>query len=750
MKIVYNEAFRPTSWSSTSGKNCTRGYDSLNRLTENRCGRIRELGIKYFYSMPLNKPTSVELPLGSVYTYDYDEYGGLAGIRLPKSDSTYKFKSQVHFGGKIKYYHYLPGLQEPYVYYQSSSGLLLEIRPPTGNGVSLFKYDVNYQIVETISADVQIYYKRRSGILHRIEMHYTGEESSNSGFASATFRYDKSSLSGHIGGKNITETWENGVEIVWDKIPQDRNPGEFIVTHLNLNETLVTDGVAYYSRADNFLILEIHGREYFRASYKFDDSNQLSSVEITNYNRRSKETVQNYQYDSEGRLLRNNDLEWQYDGDLGNLIKTSSRSKWKKKKVKHFRYKPGTYMRSDLEYDDSGRVIFNGRIKFTYNIIAGNDCIKRAVLNDIIIEYFYDQNGRLIGRKVNDKVTQFFYAYPDFTNLGGIKDYDTGLVHLQDDKSGNCRLYDPKSSSYYTPRWKSVIEYPYEPISLNLYSYNRYNPLRKESHSRGDIFSNLKDTLRNSEDMLSKETLLANGLFFANGPLFSPTSAETEFQKRMNQIFALSYFENQLPSGNDVRISRTDSALGRFVAFDPSSSQVYSVSDGTLNQVQRSVFTQVLEGAKLVEFKTVPRDDDMLFFTKPKIRPDDITALRRLGPSVNLTIHESQTSEKEIKFLDVKVHLADTILNIRYGTSPESEKARLLRHAYKTISRKIWLKERTSGRWSPRDMQSLLSQGFVSGFITQYRLKNIEKYPELSTDLNNIEIVHESVKMLQK
>lgn len=67
-----------------------------------------------------------------------------------------------------------------------------------------------------------------------------------------------------------------------------------------------------------------------------------------------------------------------------------------------------------------------------------------------------------------------------------------------------------------------------------------------------------------------------------------------------------------------------------------------------------------------------------------------MTQLNRLGGEVNITVHEPSTSqpltpsdEGSDKFVDIKLHSASAVIHIRYGTTIQQEKKRLLRHAKK-------------------------------------------------------------------
>jgi len=140
----------------------------------------------------------------------------------------------------------------------------------------------------------------------------------------------------------------------------------------------------------------------------------------------------------------------------------------------------------------------------------------------------------------------------------------------------------------------------------------------------------------------------------------------------------------------------------------------------------------------------------LIVFILPKKKSwttsDDITQLRRLGSKVNVTAHESQFDAN--KYIDVKVNLGSVNINIRYGMDPHQERARLLRHFARIITRNAWAKEKDiinrfgkgTIKWNSHDIKQLRTAGAVEGWEVVYK-KPPSKYPELATDMKNVMIV---------
>ena len=143
--------------------------------------------------------------------------------------------------------------------------------------------------------------------------------------------------------------------------------------------------------------------------------------------------------------------------------------------------------------------------------------------------------------------------------------------------------------------------------------------------------------------------------------------------------------------------SSLTSPLGKFVSLSLNEDrrvEIHSVEAGSANQVPRDVFQSVLNGAHLalnIQHGTI----DAFYFVKDNFyqASNDIKTLRRLGPTVNLTSHDSQSSDGSV-VRDVKVHLENTVISVRYGGDVDSEKIRILRHASKVTVRRAWQKQK--------------------------------------------------------
>lgn len=188
--------------------------------------------------------------------------------------------------------------------------------------------------------------------------------------------------------------------------------------------------------------------------------------------------------------------------------------------------------------------------------------------------------------------------------------------------------------------------------------------------------------------------------------------------------------------------------LGKYVALSSSTNQkmeVQAIKVDSSNEVPRDVFGQVLTGAQLA-LNIQHGPIDAYYFTKEDIyqASADIKTLRRLGPSVNLTSHDSQSIDGNV-VMDVKIHLDNTLVSIRYGADIESEKGRILRHVAKVTIRRAWQKQKellinnlkTTYPWKAHEKDQLIRSGIVANYQVMFN-KDIEKYPQLASDLSNV------------
>lgn len=132
--------------------------------------------------------------------------------------------------------------------------------------------------------------------------------------------------------------------------------------------------------------------------------------------------------------------------------------------------------------------------------------------------------------------------------------------------------------------------------------------------------------------------------------------------------------------------------------------------------------------------------------------------LKRLQGQVNTTFHEiSKENGSGTNYFDVKIHGSNVVINLRYGTTVEKEKQRLLHHAKLSVIRKAWHKEKECYKsgftgsidWSVSELEELSKVGYVSNYEGEY-IHDVQQYPELAEDPYNIKFVKKLVESSKK
>jgi hypothetical protein len=200
------------------------------------------------------------------------------------------------------------------------------------------------------------------------------------------------------------------------------------------------------------------------------------------------------------------------------------------------------------------------------------------------------------------------------------------------------------------------------------------------------------------------------------------------------------------PFGRGILVSRTPE--GRAV--------ISSVP--AANAIYRDVFTSVFNQSYLLPFTFFhSAQQDVFFFVKEDSwrASEDRGQLKRLGGQVNTTFHEREATSGETppgtgggKVADLKLHGAGAVVNLRYGTTPEREKQRLLHHAKIAAVRKAWHREKEALKngfagsvdWSATEMDEIVKVGYASSYDGEY-VHDVRRYPELAEDPFNIRFV---------
>lgn len=205
--------------------------------------------------------------------------------------------------------------------------------------------------------------------------------------------------------------------------------------------------------------------------------------------------------------------------------------------------------------------------------------------------------------------------------------------------------------------------------------------------------------------------------------------------------------DSEPPFGRGILVSRN--SRGRaVVSAVPSANAIY-----------KDVYTSVFNRSHLLPFSFVVHGDqqDMFYFVKEEAwrAPDDKQQLKRMQGKLNVTFHEA--AEGGRAYADVKIHGATSIVNLRYGTSAERERQRLLHHARAAAVRKAWHREREALRgglggsleWSAAELDEIQKQGWATGYEGEY-VHDAARYPELAEDPYNVRFVKKRAERAER
>ena len=126
--------------------------------------------------------------------------------------------------------------------------------------------------------------------------------------------------------------------------------------------------------------------------------------------------------------------------------------------------------------------------------------------------------------------------------------------------------------------------------------------------------------------------------------------------------------------------------------------------------------------------------------TDEKVLYDNITISVKRLPHSDARLRIGQNHE-----VDVRIKGEYSVINIRYGTTLDREKQRIINHAKQRAIEHAWEREKwtlqngltTQNRWNDRERQQILTGGYADGYEGHY-INSAQTAPELSDDCNNI------------
>ncbi|XP_030381653.1 teneurin-a isoform X2 [Scaptodrosophila lebanonensis] len=452
-------------------------------------------------------------------------------------------------------------------------------------------------------------------------------------------------------------------------------------------------------------------------------------------------------------------------------------------------YSPRDGKLMSLTYDDVGHLIYAQVYRHKYYVATDQSGTPLMLFNQ------YGEGIREIMRSPYGHIVYdsnpYLYLPIDF--CGGILDQVTTLVHM-----GDGRVYDPLIGQWMSPDWQRVAERIITPTRLHLYRFNGNDPInvgherhypssfaewmRTLGYNVGNLVPQLARNLWQPPALWGRPP--ANPIALNMRRPFDniPTMAvESGFLAHLN-VRRMSDFEQLSapprsalkcdvmdPSPRNIG-SDTEPPFGKgIVVSRTADGQAIVSSVPAANAIYRDVYTSVFNRSKLLPFTFVVHNaqQDSFFFVKEDAwrASEDRQQLKRLQGQVNTTFHEitrestpsggsaaSSTSSSGGggggNYLDVKIHGAHAIINLRYGTTVAKEQQRLMHHAKLTAVRKAWHREKealrsgltTTLEWTQQESDEILKQSYANNYEGEY-IHDVALYPELAEDPYNIKFV---------
>lgn len=351
----------------------------------------------------------------------------------------------------------------------------------------------------------------------------------------------------------------------------------------------------------------------------------------------------------------------------------------------------------------------------------------------------------------------------------------------------NGKVYDPLVGLYMTPDWENIIDRVETPTKLHQYRFNGNDPVNalfpRSPPSNSKAWLNLMgyklDSLvpqlnenlwdiplpwgkaKDSKNYFHRNALTIESGFLAHlKERYLSNSQKTSLKTSKNtELRADSSPFSQIRIG-----SSADPPFGKGIIVSRTlEGQAIVSSVPAANAIYRDVYTSIFNRSLLMPFTFVVHNSlhDVFHFIKEDTwrANEDRQQLKRLQGQVNTTFHEAPNKENSSKsnYLDVKIHGSHAIINLRYGTTVDKEKQRLMHHAKLQAARKAWAKEKelladgllTLTEWNQSDMDEILKQGYSNYYDCQY-IHDVNTYPELAEDPYNIKFIKKKTNQTKR
>lgn len=547
----------------------------------------------------------------------------------------------------------------------------------------------------------------------------------------------------------------------------------------------------FYDKDSNIEEVYINGASAWRFSYsnngnvkRLTRNGESVDLEYDSGDRISKSGNKNYKFDEDGFMAKrqDQDLKFNSNGQLVYVAKTGVH--------RYFYF-----------YDSSGRLVLmesNGgeMMQYFYSDVLNPDRITHTYnrTSTEVTEYVYEPNGNLIAMKRSGNVYYIacdpmgspiaiinkighivksivYNPYGQVENdtnpgfefsfgfQGGLYNPVTELVIFKN------RVYDTDNGRWLCPDYSSILhniqKIMEDPTMLNNYRFQYLvNTHTKKSYpilSVTEWMSMLGYDIRSLAPDVSYTGEIRPKKKDTDLSLLPTSSAfECTFLQDMDSLLTLSIVPQSklspLQTRREVHFAAVASILGDGVTLSYHDGHVaVGVMDNT--PIWSKQLAQVLiNGSEILDLQYIINGKDVHYFVKPDSSKgeEDLKTLGiyndeiRYENGLNVTVKRTSHRKPE---MDVKLHGKHSIINIRYGTSLEIERQRVLNHAKERAVNHAWRREKwilqnsltSQYQWTSYEVNEILTHGSARGYTGQYiHAQTPTQYPELSDDCNSI------------
>uniref|UniRef100_A0A8D0CJV7 Teneurin-4 n=1 Tax=Scleropages formosus TaxID=113540 RepID=A0A8D0CJV7_SCLFO len=213
------------------------------------------------------------------------------------------------------------------------------------------------------------------------------------------------------------------------------------------------------------------------------------------------------------------------------------------------------------------------------------------------------------------------------------------------------------------------------------------------------------------------------------------------------------------PSQSQMFFASGGSMFGKGVKFAVRDGRVAADITSMANEDGRRLTAILNKALYLQDLHFTIGDTDTHYFVKSGPVEGDLSLLgmtagrRTLETGINVTVSQVNAvlGGRTRRITDIQLQHGSLCLNVRYGSSVDEEKARVLELARQRAVAQAWVRERQrlregeegSRAWTDGERQQLLSSGRVQGY-DGYFVVSVDQYPELSDSVNNIHFMRQS------